>query len=61
MGFQYKNLDTEKINSETSMIDRCNTSEILHLINQEDAKVSEAVREAIPQIAQAVDVANPIP
>lgn len=57
MGFQYKNLDTEKINSETSMIDRCNTSEILHLINQEDAKVSEAVREAIPQIAQAVDVA----
>lgn len=57
MDFQYKNLETEKINSETSMIDLCNTLEILQLINQEDAKVAEAVQGAIPQITKAVDVA----
>lgn len=53
----YKNLETEKINPRTKEIDSCNTEEILLLINQEDARVAEAVKKAIPQIAMAVDAA----
>ena len=53
----YKNLETEKTNPSTRDVDSCSTMEMLQLINQEDAKVAEAVKKAIPQIAQAVDAA----
>lgn len=54
----YKSLETEKINPRTKEIDSCSTEEMLHLINQEDATVADAVKEAIPQIALAVDAAH---
>lgn len=54
----YKNLETEKVNPRTREIDLCDTVEMLHLINREDARVAEAVKAAIPQIAKAVDAAH---
>ena len=57
MGYN-KNIDTEKMNTNTKEIDSCTTEEMLCLINQEDAKVAEAVHKAIPQIALAVDAAH---
>lgn len=54
----YENLETEKINPRTKEIDSCSTEEILCLINQEDAKVADAVKRAIPQISLAVDTAH---
>ena len=53
----YMNLETEKTNPSTRDVDSCSTMEMLHLINQEDAKVAEAVKKAIPQIARGVDAA----
>lgn len=49
-------LDTEQINPNTVNIDCSDTTTILTLINQEDAKVPLAIREEIPYIAQAVDL-----
>jgi N-acetylmuramic acid 6-phosphate etherase len=37
-------------------IDQMDTEEIIHLINQEDAKVADAVRVEIPAIKKAVDM-----
>lgn len=47
---------TEQVNEQTKGIDRCETAEILTLINNEDRKVPEAVGKVIPQITQAVDM-----
>ena len=48
---------TEARNPRTVAIDTLSSSEIVRLINDEDAKVATAVRQELPQIAQAVDIA----
>ncbi|MCB0044243.1 MAG: N-acetylmuramic acid 6-phosphate etherase [Caldilineaceae bacterium] len=47
---------TEKRNPRTAAIDTLSSLEIVTLINEEDAKVAEAVRQTLPQIAGAVDI-----
>lgn len=46
---------SERRNSNTMNIDLLSTDEILSKINDEDQKVAEAVKAAIPEIAQAVE------
>lgn len=46
---------TEQRNAASTQIDTLATTEILNVINEEDRKVAEAVRSAIPAIASAVD------
>ncbi len=46
---------TEARNPATEQIDHLSTLDMLRLINDEDAKVAEAVAATLPQIAQAVD------
>ena len=48
-------LNTESNNPASRHIDTLTTSEIVALINAEDAKVAAAVQAALPQMAQAVD------
>lgn len=48
-------LDTEKANPATGEIDRMSPLEIAQAINAEDEKVALAVREALPQIARAME------
>ena len=48
-------LITEQTNPATERIDVAGTAEMLRLINQEDRRPAEAVGEAIPAIAEAVD------
>ena len=48
---------TEQRNPRTLAIDAVGTTEILQLVNAEDARVAGAVRAAIPEIARAVDAA----
>ncbi len=47
---------TEQANPISANIDQLTSLEALRLINREDAKVAAAVREALPQIAKAVDI-----
>ncbi len=47
---------TEERNPASMKIDQMDTEEIICLINQEDAKVAEAVRAEIPAIKKAVDM-----
>ncbi len=49
-------LATESVNPATTDIDQRSTLEIVQLINQEDARVAEAVRAELPQVARAVDL-----
>ncbi len=49
---------TEHINSNTSNIDLLDSFGIVDLINQEDQKVALAVKEALAEIAQAVDIVS---
>ena len=51
-----KNILTENSNSKSTNIDLQNTTEILTIINSEDALVHQAVQKAIPEITQAVDI-----
>src|SRR5215471_4419330 len=51
----FNTLETEKINPATSEIDRMSPLEIVEVINAEDAKVAEAVRQELPHIARAVE------
>ena len=46
---------TESQNPQTTNIDQLSTLEMVQRINDEDATVAVAVRDALPQIAQAVD------
>ena len=46
---------TEQLNPNTTNIDQLPTLEALRLMNAEDRKVAEAVEQALPAIAQAVD------
>lgn len=48
-------LTTEAINSETAAIDECTTEQMLRLMNEQDAKVPQAVAAEIPQIVKAVN------
>ena len=50
------NLTTEQANPESAKIDQMTTFEVVSVINRKDAKVAVAVRRALPQIAEAVDV-----
>ena len=49
-----RELLTEKSNPHSSNIDRLSIREILEKINDEDSKITSAVRSSIPQIEQAV-------
>src|ERR1044071_5307803 len=46
---------TEQSNPNTAEIDRLSTLEALRIINAEDKKVAEAVKQILPAIAKAVD------
>jgi len=48
-------LDTEKINPATAEIDRMSSLEIVQVINAEDAKVAQAVKLVLPQVARAIE------
>lgn len=47
---------TEKRNPRTKEIDRLSPLEIVTLINEEDARVAEAVRRELPRVARAVEI-----
>lgn len=49
------NLGTEKQNSASAELDARSALEICRIINAEDAKVSDAVERALPEIALAID------
>ena len=51
-------LNTEKQNHKTVAIDQISTSEALTTINDEDQKVSIAVRKALPEIEKVVNLAK---
>ncbi len=46
---------TEQENSRTAQISSLPTAEVLRLINEEDARVAEAVKQVLPEIARAVE------
>jgi N-acetylmuramic acid 6-phosphate etherase len=46
---------TEQQNPASQQIDRLSTLDMLRVINDEDAKVAQVVRDALPDIARAVD------
>ena len=48
-------LDTEKVNPATIEIDRMSPLEIVQVINDEDAKVAQAIKQVLPQIARAIE------
>ncbi|MBJ6988112.1 MULTISPECIES: N-acetylmuramic acid 6-phosphate etherase [unclassified Devosia] len=52
---ELEHLVSEARNPETMQIDLMSTEQILAAMNAQDAKVAEAVRHELPQIAQAVD------
>ncbi len=49
-------LETEALNPKTSAFDRLPVGELLRIMNEEDASVPLAVREALPAIEQVVDI-----
>lgn len=51
-------LTTEARNENTFELDKMTASEIVSIMNDEDKKVPEAVQQALPQIATAVDWAT---
>ena len=50
-----EDLPTEQRNPASEAIDSASTVELLELINAEDRRAAEAVRAAIPRIAEALD------
>src|SRR6516164_58174 len=48
-------LDTEKVNPATTEIDRMSSLEIVQVMNTEDVKVAQAVKQVLPQIARAIE------
>ena len=52
---ELEHLVSEARNPETMQIDLMPTAQILAAMNAEDARVSEAVRQVLPQVALAVD------
>jgi N-acetylmuramic acid 6-phosphate etherase len=53
------NLASEQINENTRNLSRVSTLEALQLINDEDQKVALAVREVLPEVAQAIEAIAP--
>jgi N-acetylmuramic acid 6-phosphate etherase len=53
---ELRRLGTEKTNSASADLDRKSALEIARIINAEDAKVAAAVKRALRQIAQAIDL-----
>jgi N-acetylmuramic acid 6-phosphate etherase len=53
---ELRHLDTEKTNSSSANLDQKSSLEIARIINDQDAKVAPAVKRALPQIAQAIDL-----
>ncbi len=53
---ELRRLGTEKANSASADLDRKSALEIARIINREDAKVAAAVKGALRQIAQAIDL-----
>jgi N-acetylmuramic acid 6-phosphate etherase len=53
---EIRRLGTEKTNSASADLDRKSALEIARIINREDAKVAAAVKGALRQIAQAIDL-----
>jgi len=51
----FENLTTETRNKRTSNLDEMTTLELLTVMNDEDRKVAQAVKNEIPQIAKAVE------
>jgi N-acetylmuramic acid 6-phosphate etherase len=51
-----RSLSTEKTNSSSTNLDQKSALEIARIINREDARVAKAVKRALPQIAQAIDL-----
>jgi len=49
-------LNTERQNRASSDLDKMSALEIATLMNQQDAKVLRAIRQALPAIAKAIDV-----
>lgn len=49
------NLQTEKRNDKTMNLDELSVSQLLTIMNEEDQKVPLAVKEALPQITEAVE------
>jgi N-acetylmuramic acid 6-phosphate etherase len=56
VGAELSRLSTEKSNSASVDLDRKSALEIARIINREDGKVAAAVKRALPQIAQAIDM-----
>ena len=54
-GQPYHTLATEQPNPATAEIDRMRPLEIVQAMNEEDAKVAEAVRRELPQVASAIE------
>lgn len=48
-------LETEKANPATTEIDRMSALEMARVMNEEDAKVAEAIARELPQIARAIE------
>src|ERR1044072_5170513 len=46
---------TEQENPRTAQIGSLSTADIVRLMNDEDARVAQAVRDVLPSVAQAVD------
>jgi N-acetylmuramic acid 6-phosphate etherase len=53
---ELRRLGTEEANSASADLDRKSALEIARIINREDAKVAAAVKGALRQIAQAIDL-----
>jgi N-acetylmuramic acid 6-phosphate etherase len=53
---ELRRLSTEKSNSTSAGLDRKSALEIARIINAEDATVAAAVKRALPQIAEAIDL-----
>ena len=47
--------ETEKVNPATMKIDRMSALEMVEVMNAEDAKVAEAVRQVLPHVAVAIE------
>ncbi len=56
MAPELRRLDTERTNSASVDLDRKSALEIARIINAEDTKVAAAVKGALRQIAQAIDL-----
>ncbi|MER3459912.1 MAG: N-acetylmuramic acid 6-phosphate etherase, partial [candidate division GAL15 bacterium] len=49
-------LETEQANPRSVDLDRLSTEEVVRLINEEDATVAGAVRDALPAVARAAEL-----